>query len=288
MKPLVVMRSLQLMFAFLCVINFESSIFTFSFRLNRVLSLNTALQFITTTLPETTKSVLEPIIDKKASTPQKPVVPYIREAKLNEIATVVSLRVHVFYPELRTMASFHSRIYDKLVDRIMRKGSVCLTAYRDKSSATEFGKASANDMFGNILGTIEISPADFQNTVMEHVGSPRKLYCCDLAVAPAARRRGLATTLLEAVEEYASAKGHDELYLHVEKGNAAAEALYLREGYQVLPRVPWSVAYTEGHLHKGYDNYLFLWKRIDTVTEKTEDIAADQAIEVEEAKMTID
>jgi ribosomal protein S18 acetylase RimI-like enzyme len=287
------------MFALLCVINFERRIFTSSFRLKRVQSLNTALQFITSTLPGTTKSVLEPIIDEKASTPQK-IVPYIREAKRNEIATVVSLRVHVFYPELRTMAKFHARIYDKLIGRINRKGSVCLTAYRDRRSATELGKASANDMFGNILGTIEISPADFQNTEMEHVGSPRKLYCCDLAVAPAARRRGLATTLLKAVEEYASAKGHDELYLHVEKGNAAAEALYLREGYQLVPRVPWSVAYTEGHLPKGYDNYLFLWKRIDTETEiatetvtekktKTEDLAtAGQAIEREDAKMMIE
>lgn len=187
----------------------------------------------------------------------------IREAKRNEIASVVSLRVNVFYPELRTMAQFHQRILDKLCTRILRRGSVCLAAFRDADSATEQGKAGARDMFGNILGTIEVSHNDFKGTAMESVGSSRKLYCCDLAVQPKVRRQGLATKLLRAVEEYAFARGYDELYLHVEKSNAAAEKLYLREGYQVIPSLSWAVEFTEGHLQKGYDNYVFLWKRID-------------------------
>lgn len=192
----------------------------------------------------------------------------IREAKRNEIASVVSLRVNVFYPELRSMSQFHSRIYDKLCNRILRRGSVCLAAFRDEHCATEQGKANARDSYGNILGTIEVSHNDFVGTAMENVGSSRKLYCCDLAVQLKVRRQGLATKLLKAVENYAFSKGYDELYLHVEKGNNAAEALYLREGYQVIPSLSWAVDFTESHLQKGYDNYVFLWKRIHYDSEK--------------------
>ena len=203
----------------------------------------------------------------------------IREAKRNEIGSVVSLRVNVFYPELRTMAQFHQRIMDKLCNRILRRGSVCFAAFRDTESASERGKAGA--LFGNILGTIEVSHNDFIGTVMENVGSSRKLYCCDLAVQPNVRRQGLATKLLKAVEAYAFKMGYDELYLHVEKGNAAAEKLYLREGYQVIPSLSWAVEFTEGHLQKGYDNYVFLWKRIDAETDGTGRVGEEREGDVE-------
>ena len=97
---------------------------------------------------------------------------------------------------------------------------------------------------------------------MESIGSQRKLYCCDLAVQESMRRNGLATKLLRAVEDYALAEAYDELYLHVEKGNTAAEALYLREGYQIIPSLNWAVEFTQSHLQKSPDRYFFLWKRL--------------------------
>ena len=192
---------------------------------------------------------------------------YIRPVKRNEIASVVSLRVSVFYPQLKTMAQFHARIYEKLRNRITKRGSTCLAAFRDEESATEQGKASATAFFGNILGTIEVSSSDFEGTVMENVGSQRKLYCCDLAVQETMRRNGLATKLLRAVEDYAMTEGYDERYLHVEKGNTAAETLYLCAGYEVIPSLSWAVEFTESHLQKSYDRYLFLWKRLGPESE---------------------
>lgn len=52
-----------------------------------------------------------------------------------------------------------------------------------------------------------------------------------LAVAPEARRRGVAQGLM--ADFYASARqrGADQAYLEVASGNAAAQALYLAEGW---------------------------------------------------------
>ena len=187
---------------------------------------------------------------------------FIREVKDNDVSSVVSLRVRVFYPELKSMAQFHARICEKLRNRIAKKGSTCLAAFRDDESGSEMKKASTTAKFGNILGTIEVSSSDFGGTAMENVGSERKLYCCDLAVQECMRRKGLATKLLRGVEEHALREGYDELYLHVEQGNKAAEALYLREGYRIIPSLSWAVAFTESHLQKNFDKYLFLWKRL--------------------------
>ncbi len=52
-----------------------------------------------------------------------------------------------------------------------------------------------------------------------------------LAVAPSARRRGIATGLLRATTERVRAHGGGALFLEVAIGNAAALALYRREGF---------------------------------------------------------
>ena len=192
---------------------------------------------------------------------------YIRPAKKNEIASVVSLRVNVFYPELKNVPTFHTRIYEKLCNRIVKRGSICLVAFRDEECSTEHGKACGSTPFSNILGTIEVSGGDFLGTAMESVGSQRKLYCCDLAVQENARRNGLATKLLHAVESYAVSEEYDELYLHVEKGNTAAEALYLGEGYQEIPSLSWALDFTQAHLQKSADHFHFLWKKIQRTNE---------------------
>ncbi len=212
---------------------------------------------------------------------------YIRPVKRNEIASIVSLRVNVFYPEFKTMSAFHARIYEKLRNRIVKRGSTCLAAFRDEASASEQGKASANALFGNILGTIEVSSADFRGTAMESVGSKHKLYCCDLAVQESVRRNGLATKLLRTVEDFARTEGYDELYLHVERGNAAAEALYLREGYQIIPSLSWAVEFTESHLQKSYDRYLFLWKGLQQPSTQVEALSGTTTSEDAEYEKTL-
>ncbi|MGC1409167.1 MAG: GNAT family N-acetyltransferase [Acetobacteraceae bacterium] len=52
-----------------------------------------------------------------------------------------------------------------------------------------------------------------------------------LAVAPSAHRRGIATGLLRATAERVRALGGTAIFLEVAIGNAAALALYRREGF---------------------------------------------------------
>lgn len=55
-------------------------------------------------------------------------------------------------------------------------------------------------------------------------------------VAKEARRRGLGKTLLEAACEAARERGADELFLEVGEENAAARALYQKNGFGVVGR----------------------------------------------------
>ncbi len=57
-----------------------------------------------------------------------------------------------------------------------------------------------------------------------------------LAVAPAARRRGIASALLTAAVAEAAARGADGVVLEVAETNAAAIALYARHGFTALGR----------------------------------------------------
>lgn len=61
-------------------------------------------------------------------------------------------------------------------------------------------------------------------------------YLCNLAVDPAARRRGVAKRLVQICEEIALRQwDHDCMYLHVGSGNAAAVALYEDSGFVPVP-----------------------------------------------------
>lgn len=60
----------------------------------------------------------------------------------------------------------------------------------------------------------------------------------NLAVADAARRRGVGGTLLDAALEAAHARGVDVVYLEVRDSNAAARALYAARGFEVVARRP--------------------------------------------------
>ena len=82
-------------------------------------------------------------------------------------------------------------------------------------------------------------------------------------------------------------EGYDELYLHVERGNAAAEALYLREGYQIIPSLSWAVEFTESHLQKSYDRYLFLWKGLQQPSTQVEALSGTTTSEDAEHEKTL-
>ena len=72
-----------------------------------------------------------------------------------------------------------------------------------------------------------------------------------LIVAPSARRLGLASALMSAVEAQAAARGCDRVHLEVRKDNHVSLALQFRRGYQVLEELP-------GYYSDGADGFRFI------------------------------
>jgi [ribosomal protein S18]-alanine N-acetyltransferase len=85
-----------------------------------------------------------------------------------------------------------------------------------------------------------------------------ELHINTLAVAPAARRRGLATALLRHVMADAAASGATKATLEVRASNTAALALYGRHGFRVAATRP-------GYYVKPPEDALILWREgLDT------------------------
>lgn len=85
-----------------------------------------------------------------------------------------------------------------------------------------------------------------------------ELHINTLAVAPVARRRGIATTLLRHVMADAAASGATRATLEVRASNAAALGLYERLGFHVAATRP-------GYYVRPEDDALILWREgLDT------------------------
>ena len=79
-----------------------------------------------------------------------------------------------------------------------------------------------------ILGTVDLSQREL---VLPTHSISEGLYMSCMAVAPKARRRGVARALLKATEKRARERGASILWLHVEPGNEVAMRLYERAGF---------------------------------------------------------
>ena len=82
-----------------------------------------------------------------------------------------------------------------------------------------------------------------------------EVHVLQLAVAPGARRAGVATRLLVAALERARARGAALAHLEVRAGNAPAQAFYARGGFVQVGR-------RRGHYDDGEDA-LLLMRRLD-------------------------
>ena len=80
-----------------------------------------------------------------------------------------------------------------------------------------------------------------------------ELHINTLAVAPADRRQGFATTLLRQVMAEAAAKGAQKATLEVRASNKSALALYERLGFHVAAKRP-------GYYTKPEEDALILWR----------------------------
>lgn len=106
---------------------------------------------------------------------------------------------------------------------------------------------AAHHASAGILGAVVI------DTMLEHVplkkiktggGVVREkrrqkmAYLSNLAVAPAAKRRGLGTRLLQEAEDLAIQWGCRSMTLHVDPGNTPAVELYKNAGYKFAAKQP--------------------------------------------------
>lgn len=82
---------------------------------------------------------------------------------------------------------------------------------------------------------MEVSILDWDSsTLMESISSSRKVYISDLAIREEARQIGIATAILDQLDNDASAEGINEVLLHAKLDNIIAQDLYKKRGFELL------------------------------------------------------
>mmetsp|Transcript_34672 Transcript_34672/g.70780 ORF Transcript_34672/g.70780 Transcript_34672/m.70780 type:complete len:162 (-) Transcript_34672:8-493(-) len=88
-----------------------------------------------------------------------------------------------------------------------------------------------------ILGSAECSVHEFEGT---ELGKRRPegavMYVTEVAVSPVARRCGTGRRLMKGIEELATVRRVETLYLHVDVTNSAACAMYDKAGYEQVDK----------------------------------------------------
>jgi len=186
-------------------------------------------------------------------------------------------------PSTHTQVRFHGRSCQALQSRRLR-GALCLAARTpprkpESNLLDSFCAGVWNSDWdgsdaggGALLGSAECSFHEFFGTRLGR-RRPRNsiLYVTEVAVNPSARRRGIGTRLLQAVDVVATVRGAETLYLHVDAANRGAMALYERAGYRVasLDESVFMEFTTSLNLHpgatKGRDHFL-LYKDLRPAT----------------------
>jgi ribosomal protein S18 acetylase RimI-like enzyme len=142
---------------------------------------------------------------------------------------IAMLRMSVFsdfVPELQ--AQFCARSCQAIAARRLR-GATCLVATKLCPGLNRGDRANI------ILGSAECSFHEFFGTVLGRRRAHNSiLYLTEVAVNPSFRRQGIGSKLLQAVDELATRRGIETLYLHVDVKNVGALGLYEKAGYRVV------------------------------------------------------
>jgi ribosomal protein S18 acetylase RimI-like enzyme len=217
----------------------------------------------------------------------------VRTATPSDDIDIANLRLSVFSDfSVELQNQFCARSCEALSSR-RRRGAVCVVATAASAGAGGERFSSTNNLrlpasFEHdnsnqiLLGTAECSSHEFFGT---RLGQRRRrhslLYIAEVAVHPAARRRGVGRRLLESVESIARLMGSEAdrnpqmrnkgvvetLFLHVDVQNHAAIAMYEKAGYRRVDSMyPMFLEFTTSlNLHpgatKGRDHYL-LYKNL--------------------------
>lgn len=111
-----------------------------------------------------------------------------------------------------------------------------------------------------LLGTADLSE---QEMLLPTHGISEGLYLSSMAVDPSSRRRGIGRELLLAAEQRASERDAEGIWLHVERGNEPAIALYEGNGFKRMPNTPMYEAFTTA-LKVAQKEPLLLYKLLGT------------------------
>lgn len=175
----------------------------------------------------------------------------VRVATPDDDVDVANLRLSVFSdfsPEVQSQFCVRSC---QAIGARRRRGATCVVA------------TEPSDGYHRLLGSAECSSHEFLDTRLGQCRPPHSiLYLTEVAVSPNARRRGIGSRLLEAIEELAEARNVETLYLHVDVTNAAAISLYEKAGYsRVTDQAMFREFTTSLNLHpgatKGRDHFLY-------------------------------
>lgn len=118
---------------------------------------------------------------------------------------------------------------------------------------------------GVVVGSAELSPIEFQDVS----GNNNYLYVTDVVTSSHYRRQGIATAVMEAVEEHACAVlDSPKLFLHVDAPNVGALTFYRHRGYTQVENVHTEIDTTKLAQNAGTVGQVLLVKALPRKTRR--------------------
>ena len=147
-----------------------------------------------------------------------------RDASLSEMRLAAELRVDVFCGRalraVRSAARAQRLVFE---EDMSHKSAVIVAVASDSDRGRRLGSIA-----GQVVGCADV--------LLEHRGDGIAWsYITDVCVHPRARRRGVASCIMQEVERRATDLGSTELVLHVEEANVHARALYASLAFDEVP-----------------------------------------------------
>ena len=184
----------------------------------------------------------------------------LRAAAEEELEAVARLQLDVFVPSLdpppllpmltgiyeanqrSVRAGMRRRLCGDIATRITRGSDILVAAVPAACVSPLLAEGAYAEADERLLGTVDISS---QEVELPTHSLSSGLYISHMAVDPAFRRCGLGRRLLEAAEVAARARGAEGgIYLHVERQNAGARALYEQAGFFRQPETAPFLSFT--------------------------------------------